>query len=393
MKIAFLGNMNNHFFATVRTLRAAGVDAELIYDENEADHFHPSADTFRRDYIEYSRPVGWGDPRRFSLVSNAEVRGVLSRYDKLVVSGSGIAFAHRAGRTADIFVPYGADLVELPFWAPYVPRRRGLLSMLSFPFHQREGIRDAHVIGGATAEQFERVIKQLRTRGKRIPFPVAPVDSMEFSPQNLESIYARSAWYHLFKSIRDSADVVLFHHTRHLWTSTSTTIAHKGNDKLLRAFARLREDYPDVRFKLICCEYGLDFEASKALLRRLGAADDAIFLPLLPRKELMVGISLADIVCSEFAVSWNFGGTIIEALAMQVPLLNYRDDALYPKDELYPIMNAYSEFDIVKAIGSFVDNPKQHREQANIAHQWFNERIIARAVTQLKTILLGARNA
>jgi glycosyltransferase involved in cell wall biosynthesis len=384
MKIGFVGNMNNHFFAAVRHLRDVGIDAELVMHADDPEHFHPSYDTFSRNFIDFTKTVYWGAPTKFSSVSPKEIEQSLARYDRLVVTGSAPAFLHRIGRAADVFIPYGSDLAEMPFFGLAQPKKGALASLLTFPYHQRRGIQKAHTLAGAYAAQFDRVFTVLNAGGKRDWFPIPPLYAGEFSPENVPNLYGRSAWYHEFKRVRESCDILLFHHTRHIWKSNATELSHKGNDKLFRALARTIAKYPDVRYHLICLEYGPDVEASRELIEDLGIARNVTFFPLMGRKELFVGISLSDIVCAEYAVSWNFGGTIIEGIAMAKPLLHYRNDALYEKSELFPIMNAFTDEEMAAHLGVYTTSPAPIKADAQDAYQWFNRHIIETSMTRFK---------
>jgi hypothetical protein len=384
MKVGFVGNMNNHFFAAVRHLRDIGIDAELVIHANDPDHFHPSQDSFSRKFIDFTQTVYWGAPMRFSAVSPKEVEATLARYDRLVVTGAAPAFLHRIGRSADVFIPYGSDLAEMPFFGIARPQKGALASPLTFPYHQRRGIQTARTLAGAYAAQFDRLFDVLETEGKRDWFPIPPLYAGEFSPENVPNLYGRSAWYHEFKRVRESCDVLLFHHTRHIWKSSVTKLSLKSNDKLFRALARTISKYPDVRYHLICLEYGPDVEASRELIEELGISRNVTFFPLMGRKELFVGIALSDIVCAEYAVSWNFGGTIIEGIAMAKPLLHYRDDSLYKQEELFPIMNAFTDEEMAAHLDAYTTSPAPIKADAQRAYQWFKTRIIDTSMMRFK---------
>lgn len=386
MKVGFVGNMNNHFFAAVRHLREIGIDAELVMHADDPEHFHPSCDTFSRNFLDYTQTAYWGAPLKFSSVANREIEKTVQRYDRLVVTGPAPAFLHRIGREIDVFIPYGSDLAEMPFFALAPPRKGALASLLTFPYHQRRGIQNARILAGAYAAQFERTFNRIEAKGKRDWFPIPPLYAGEFSPANVPNLYNRSAWYHEFQRVRERCDILLFHHTRHIWKSNATELSRKGNDKLLRALARTIARHPDVRYHLICLEYGPDVQASRELIEELGISENVTFFPLMGRKELFVGISLADIVCAEYAVSWNFGGTIIEGIAMAKPLLHYRDDSLYNKDELFPIMNAFTDEEMAAHLSAFTTSPKPIQDDAQRAHTWFKERIIENSMTRFRQL-------
>ena len=72
---------------------------------------------------------------------------------------------------------------------------------------------------------------------------------------------------------------------------------------------------------------------------------------------------------------------------MAKPLLHYRDDSLYPKDELFPIMNVNTDDDIFRALSGFIASPAEHRDIGQRAYTWFNENIIERPIRELLALL------
>ena len=62
MKIALVGNMNNNMFPLMKHLRSKGYDAHLFFsNQNLADHFHPKADTFFIEDLQYCHAINWLD--------------------------------------------------------------------------------------------------------------------------------------------------------------------------------------------------------------------------------------------------------------------------------------------------------------------------------------------
>lgn len=383
MAVAFVCNMNNHFFAAVRHVRERGVDAHLLLLNNESTHFHPSYDTFDLEYQSYTHTVDWGDPLQFSRVQRERVSADLAPFDVLVACGAVPAFAHKAGREVDVFVPYGSDILELPFYRLAPPRRRAISSLWEFPHAQREGLRSTRYIGGAGTPQFEEVFDRLGADAARVRVPIPPVYETDFNASVIERWYGRSNWFFEFDRIRKSSDLVLFHHARHIWHSHATPVSYKGNDKLIRGFASFLAKHQDVRPALICIEYGIDVNASKRLAAELGVDKYIHWFPMMARKELMIGVSLCDISCGEFSVSWNFGGTIVEALTMGKPLLHYRNDAMYPEEELFPIMNAHTAEDIEQGLSAYVRDPEHHQRIGLQSREWFLEHVVERGTRKL----------
>src|SRR5207249_1476051 len=111
------------------------------------------------------------------------------------------------------------------------------------------------------------------------------------------------------------------------WKNPEDPFAQKGNDRLVNAYAKFLTGRPEVRACLVMFEYGDDVEETKSLVRALDIEKNVRWFPAMYRKDLMVGLSLSDIGCGEFAISCFGAGTVYETLAMGKPLLHYRDDA------------------------------------------------------------------
>jgi len=393
MRVLFACNANNHFFSTVRHLRDVGVDARLLILANEDAIFAPSEDTFDRDYQAYTSWASWGDPMRYAVTSADCIRRDLDDCDFLVGCGSVPAFAHKIRKQLDCFIPYGSDLMELPRTVLQRTSLAGAPSLWQFPRAQAHAIAHARYIGGAIATPFEVEMARLGVKGRRIAVAIPPLYATDFGPDSAAKHYAKSSWFAEFARVRASADVMIMHHARHIWASECrySALAAKGNDKLIRAFARAVKALPDVRLRLAMFEYGPDVDASVQLVEQLGIATHVAWFPRMGRKEILTGLSLADIACGEFFHSWIFGGTIIESLALAKPLLGHRIDSLYTDtySELYPMMNAYSEDEIYAQIRAYVDSPEPFRAMGKAGHAWFRTHVIERPLQTLIAMFRG----
>lgn len=382
--------MNNHPFASVRYLRDEGVDAHLVLLNNESTHFHPSADTFSLDFQRYTHRVEWGDPYRLTATDPADIRREYVKYQFIVGCNSVPGYFHYAGVDLDLFSAHGSDIAEMPFFRIASPRRGSVSSVWMFPHHQRRGIAATRIVAGPRVPFLDPMYGQLGFVGERWFGTFPPLYAKEFNVVSIQQFAQQANYYTHFKRVRDRHDIVVFHHARHIWDGYAGDLADKGNDKLIRGFARTVRTHPDVKMALILFEYGPDVTASQKLIQRLGIGDNCFWFPLMARKELMLGASLADIVCGEFGTSWNFGGTILEGIAMGKPLLHYRNDAFYPKEELFPIMNVNSADDVARALGGYIANTEEHRQLGQRSYEWFKEFVIEKPVRDLLALL--ARN-
>jgi glycosyltransferase involved in cell wall biosynthesis len=377
MKVACIGNTNNNLFSLARYLRDRGVETDLLLLDNETEHFHPSADAFDRDFETYTRGVPWGSAYHLHGVPADRIRADLAPYDFLIGCSSAPAATHRIGRPLDIFIPFGGDLYAWPFFRIVNPRHQ--IAYCRFNRAQRLGIRAARWISmAATNDETEAVLRRIGFHGERLVFGVPMVYTPLYNPEGIARCYGRSPWYHEFRRLREAYDLLVFHHGRHIWKHAPDRFSWKGTDRLLRGFAMFLRDAAGPRAGLVTFEYGSDVHASRDLVSELGIADHVHWFPRMTRKEIMVGLSLADIATGEFHHSWLACGTIYEALAMAKPLLHYRADRLYEGrvPELYPLMNARSAEEIATALGDFLQRPEYYRAMGRRGRDWFQRHAV-----------------
>jgi glycosyltransferase involved in cell wall biosynthesis len=390
VRVALIGNMNNNFFAVCRYLRDRGVDAHLLLFDHETAHFGPAHDTFDLGYRAFTRQLGWGS--NYLTVHASVVADDLAEFDFLIGCGPAPAFAWRAGRVLDLFIPYDSDIALLPF--PRLVNPRIQAAYLAQCVAQRRGIRAAPVLAmDMTNDALEAFYKRLHYPGRRLRRGIPMLYTAEYGPDTIARYYDRTHWYHEFAAIRSRHDLVVFHHARHFWTSGPDPLGeYKANDILIRGLARFRETHPDVRACIVTLEYGPDASATRQLAEELGVAGDVYWFPLMSRKDLMVGLSLADMGCGEFGRSCLSCGTVYETLAMAKPLLHHREDALYQADypELYPMLNVRTAGDVADAFASWAADPAGAAKMGRQGRDWLQRFAIEAPLAEYMALIRGA---
>ena len=145
----------------------------------------------------------------------------------------------------------------------------------------------------------------------------------------------------------DGYDFVVLHPSRLDWVAgAGDRSSTKGNDRLIRAFARFLADRP--RALLMLLNSGTDVAATKELVRNLDIGGNVRFLDRMRKKDLVETIRSADVVADQFDIG-AFGGTALEVLACGKPLLTYlkEDCARICYGELPPILNGRDEEEIL----------------------------------------------
>ena len=380
MKIALIGNMNNNFFNLVRYLRDRGIDAQLLLLNNEHYHFHPSHDTFDLSYQQYTRQLTWGDLSTFSRISSAALKKELESYDFIIGCGTAPAFLVKAGKSIDILAPYGSDFYELPF---VFGRHRRWVDILrrckSWTFYraQKKGIQEARVINKQNFIAFsKKIVKKLKVSGNIHYFGIPVVYHKIYSPGNIKRFYRKSAWYYEFKKIRDQFDLVIFHHSRHIWKSFVDENSYKGNDTLIKGVAEfIKKESQWKKVCLLLWEYGPDVAASKQLIVELGIKNHTRWFPVMSRKEILIGLSLADIATGQFHNGGVGGGTVFEALALGKPLLHFMRETTLNIEGItdFPYVQVESDQDICDALKDYCSDPLAFQAVGRAAEKWYRD--------------------
>jgi glycosyltransferase involved in cell wall biosynthesis len=389
MRVACIGNMNNNFFALARYLRDNGISADVMILDYESAHFHPSHDCYDRSYQSFTKRLTWGGAFGFAGTPAQTIADDLRPYDFLIGCGTAPAYVERIGRRLDIFMPYGDDIYRLPFFRLVNPRHQ--VSFLLCSRAQLAGIRNSRVIWfDAVNPETEAVLDRIGGSAKRIRMGIPMLYTPLYDPAHIAEHRHQTHWAKEFESVRRQSDLLVFHHSRLYWKRGGWN--QKDNDRLVRGFARFARERRDVRPKLILLEYGEDVEATRALIRDLEIEPFVEWFPLMARKDLMVGLSMADLATGEFHRSWLSCGTIYEALAMAKPLLHYRQDHLYAADypELYPMVNITTDHDVHKALADFVARPEEFRDMGARGRQWLRKYVLDPAVHEAVRMIKGA---
>jgi hypothetical protein len=385
-RVALLGNMNNNFFNLARYLRDLQYDAHLFIFPNDPKHFHPEADSYAIEFTDYVHYLSWGNP--FDLL-HTPVETILSDvggFDHYIVCGTAPAYFAKANIQIDLMVPYGSDLYDIPFFKIVRPTK--LWHYFIFTKLQRKGIRlTKHISIADSSALFKRSLQRIGFRGKRIYSGIPLVYTKQYAPDVISKYYSTSAYFPEFKKIRDQFDLVILHNSRHCWKDEPDPVALKDNHKLFQGVSAFLKKYPDRKVAIITFEYGHDVPASKQLCQELGIEKNVFWFPLMPRKEIMMGMSLCDIVAGEFRNSWFTYGVVFEAMALAKPVMHYREDKLYPAMELYPMIYAKESSDISNSLEKYYDNKDSLQQLGEGGKVWFERNIVEKSLADISTIL------
>jgi glycosyltransferase involved in cell wall biosynthesis len=391
MKIGILGNMNNMYFSLARYLADEGYTCELLVFDGEPSHFHPDADTFEGHPKLIIKQVQWGDAAGF-LKMRRQAADDLAAYDFLIGNGTAPAFAHATGRVLDLFVPYGHDLYQYPFGHIVHPIRQ--LSYWTMAWHQLRGIRQCpYIMFDKTNASFDKVFQRLKYRGKRITCPAPLFYSKEYD-ETLEQHKDSNPYFSVLQNLRSQNELLILQHIRQVWKWRPDHWNLKGNDHLVKGYAKFLADNPSRKVKLLLFEYGIDVDRTKKLVADLQLNDHVQWFPKTLRKNLVSFIQASDVVVGELHHPWNTYCVVLETLAMGKPLIHKRDDAYledaYP--ELYPMLHASSPESVCNALQFILQNNEAKEEMGRKGRAWFDKYCVEDPVRQISCLIAEKQN-
>jgi hypothetical protein len=378
MRIACVANMNNMMFVLCRYLRDEGFDAELITLEDEPSHFTPASDSYSDDYLNYFSVLPYTKSTLFSNDAISTIKSKLGGYDFFIGTDIAPALLALIGKKLDVYIPHGSDIFAFPFESKRpsnVNKIWWLREKVTLRKYQRIGIQNTSAI--LFPDEYDNLFKfknKLPTEAVYYNTSGPMVYSIQYEHITESEFVKKLPNYNRFSKLRDENELLIFSHSRHngFHLKPSSPLHQKGNDILICGFAKFIKFNPNLRCKLILFEYGRDVDASKNLIGILGIQDHVVWMPLMERKEIMLGLNMSDIVCGHFENSWLTCGVVNETLASNKPLLHYREDVLYKNDypTLYPLLNVKTAEDVYQRLSEFLKNPEQFKKEAKSGSTW-----------------------
>jgi glycosyltransferase involved in cell wall biosynthesis len=170
----------------------------------------------------------------------------------------------------------------------------------------------------------------------------------------------------------------------------------KGNDRLIRAFARLASEHPGLR--LVFTEWGEHVVRSKELAAALRISDRLLWLPLATKPITARRQRAADIIVDQLVMA-SFGTCIMESMAAAKPVIA-RAAATDMQAEGYeppPVVAAGNDDEVAAALMLCLD-PEFRLRRGEAGRQWMlrccsHETKAARFAEQLADVVGRARTS
>jgi glycosyltransferase involved in cell wall biosynthesis len=399
-RIALVGNVNNNLFAITRHLRDAGYDAHLFY-RTPMPHFHPMADTYSLDYVNYCHEVNWLN-KNFHYADGNLVKKQLSDFDFYIGQSDEAAVAYRFGFNMDVYYPYGSDVYKYA----HLPEKfngvrmaytllRGnraeydLMKIGTSARFLKGAIADArYILAEYRNEEYENKLNTLHYNGKyeHVPMPFVYTKEYDDITSGKE---ADVHWKSEMDKMRHNYDFIILYHGRQEWKTEHNDFTGKNTHHLIIGFSQYLQKNPAVNICLCMIEYGSDVQYSKQLIADLGIANKVKWFPKMYRKDIMYLIHNVDVCCGEFKFSDLTFGTIVEAMIMGKPVIHHRKDEMFTGQykDLYPMLHAREPEEIANVIDYAVANKEPIAEIGVTAKAWIEKNFIRQPLQHLINII------
>ena len=191
------------------------------------------------------------------------------------------------------------------------------------------------------------------------------------------------AFRHAYPFRRDPTRAVFFCPARQEWASGHADMV-KGNDLYFRA-GRLLLDRGRRDFKFHCIDWGVDRDASRALVAELGLGEHVLWSPMLPKRALWAAMLDAHAVIDQFVLS-AMGGVTFETLALGRRLIS-RDDGINNAvffAEPPPVLAAASAEEIAARMLAVMDDPDDRGSLGERGAAWVQDHHSAERICDLQ---------
>jgi hypothetical protein len=388
--------MNNNGFAIMRYFRDLGVDAFLLPyltdgTENLA-HFATEMDTwYVKRWAPYIKPLNlpnstkavFGQLRGFKLPpTRRKIEKIFANYNYFIGSGIAPILFERIGWKLDIFFPYGTGIEfygDIEFY-----RKKKSLTLSSLVYQslrklQASGIQHSKYCLNAelsiTKDSFDEIGKPFKCIA--IPMVYNREDTNGINiPERISSVVERI----------QSAEIGIFCCSRLLWVRDPSFSKNdwrsltKNSDWLFHGLKEFVRQHPAAKPLLAIVEYGPDVDATKQLVAKLKLQSYVLWLPIMPRREIMLLLSNSDLGVGEFYTDPGviFGGTGWEVLASGKPLLqsfNFTADSFENEFDQPPppILDVKSPDDVTRHLSEMYHNPELRKSIGGSSVDWFNK--------------------
>ncbi|MDE1816515.1 MAG: glycosyltransferase family 4 protein [Thaumarchaeota archaeon] len=358
-----LGNMANDGYAVAKPMWELNKDVDLgintsdfgmalpewedAHIKNEVDPYKIERDQLRSTwkapkrvrYFNFQNKTSWRENFFGKMKAYINVIRMIREYDVIETHVPWAIYAQFSG------IPY---VVYDAGWIRYLQNDTGIRNKLA-----RRGYSKAKSIIFTNPDTWEIFEKQKYLPQEKIHFVPFAIDHNKYKPA--DSTDLRS------KYVKED-DILLFSPSRQSW-------AEKGNDKMIRAYARFLKQYPNSKFVIV--SWSIDEENSKKLARSLGIIDNIIWIKPVPKIQLIQYYNASDIILDQFVLG-SWGTSTPEAMSCGKPVLMFykKNHILRAFGEEPPILNSPGEEDIYSNLLKLAKDADLRKDLGKKSREW-----------------------
>jgi glycosyltransferase involved in cell wall biosynthesis len=374
MQILILGNMANDGYSVAKELRKMNIDVDLAINISDFGMALPewedanisAIDPYSVDGIAARK--AWNPPswiRYFDFLNKAPRKSLLAKLRSRIhliklmreydIVETHVPFAIYSQFSGVPYVAYDAG------WIRYFPYSEGFRDKLA-----RRGYSKARSIIMTNPDTFEISDNLPYISQDRIVFSPFAIDSEKYKPLNVKELRAKHA---------KEDQVLLFSPARQMWKE-------KGNDKMIRAYARFIKEVPNAKFVMVA--WSADEENSKALANSLGISDKIEWIKPVPKNQLIQYYNAADIVLDQFVLG-SWGTSTPEAMSCGKPVLIFykKNYILRAFGQEPPILNSFTEEDIYSNLLKLAKDTELRLDLGRKSREWVIRTHSSRIVAQM----------
>ncbi|MEY4999466.1 MAG: hypothetical protein RIS00_1510 [Pseudomonadota bacterium] len=169
-----------------------------------------------------------------------------------------------------------------------------------------------------------------------------------------------------------SADFVIFHPARQHWSTAEDLNWEKGNDRLIRAFARfVKTERPKAL--LIMVAWGQMVAASKALVAQLDIGHRVVWLDPQPMPVVGRYVAASDLLADQFVIG-AWGAIMPHGMMLGIPTMLYLNEEVHRWcfQKMPPVLNVRIEDDIYAGLRQAAD-PAYKAQIMQDAVAWYED--------------------
>jgi glycosyltransferase involved in cell wall biosynthesis len=176
--------------------------------------------------------------------------------------------------------------------------------------------------------------------------------------------------------------VTFFHPARQDWLLADPSMI-KGNDRLVRAFARISRTHSSARLVMIA--WGRDLEATRDLIKSLGVEEKIQWLDPMRKQDLWRAYLSSHAVLDQFVLP-SFGGVTFEALALGCRVITNVDFGTAERffSKAPPVYSASSEDKIYEMLEKIILDRNDLARVGDAGAEWIKNHHSAERIVELQ---------